>query len=233
MTAESDERWVPVPEIDGCTFSAYRASTGGRVRSIDRTVGVRRVRGVVLKPTPNNRGGYLLISMSCDNPEPEHPKHKITVHKVILNTFAGPCPPGMEACHGPGGPADNRWPDSGLRWGSKPENDAERIEALRRAGRSGNGRAVPAPKIHRPCILCAAPVTHGGRRCHDCVVKIGQEAARLLATGMSLEEVAAQLDYPTANGVASLALRYGPPVRVPWTRRVTATLRGIFGRRRP
>lgn len=240
MTTESDERWEPVPVIDGCAFTAYRASTGGRVRSVDRTAGPRQVRGVILKPTPNNRGGYLLIGMSCDNPE--HKPHKITVHKVILNTFAEPCPPGMEARHLDGDPANNRWAAGGedearaaggnLIWGTKPENDADRLTALRQAGRSGNGRDLPVPKPPKPCILCGEPVTHGGRRCHDCVVGIGREAARLLAAGMPLEEVAAQLDYPSVSGAAALAARYGIPPRQSWTRRVAVTLRGIFRGRR-
>lgn len=227
---ESDQRaetWKPVPAMDGCTYSGYEASDKGGFRSVDRRQGNRQLRGKVLA-TRRHEDGYRLINIRCDSTDPDHDRvHTFAAHKVVLHTFAGPPGPGQEACHSPRGPAFNWWPE-GVRWGTRPENDAERVAALRQAGRSGNGRALPAPKQVRLCILCSAPVTHGGRRCHECVVRIGRHAARLLRTGLSPDEVAVRLDYPSPSGVAALAVRYG---RRPWPQRVMVTLRGILARR--
>ncbi len=46
-------------------------------------------------------------------------------HRLILEAFVGPCPPGMECCHRDGNPANNR-PEN-LRWGTRAENAADSI----------------------------------------------------------------------------------------------------------
>lgn len=224
--------WAPLPGAAG-----YEASHRGFVRSIDRTVKGRRLRGVTLKPTVNN-SGYHQVNVTYDGGMVRKP----TVHSCVLRAYFGPPPRGMETLHGPGGPLDNRYCGCGtegctegnLRYGTWEENDAERTAALAVAGRAANGRAVPEPKAPRLCILCGEPVTNGGRRCHGCVVRIGREASALLRDGVRPEAAAARLDYPSVSGLLTLAARYGEPVpaRPPWSRRVAVTLRGIFGRRR-
>lgn len=74
-----------------------------------------------MKPRPD-RQGYLKVSLSCDDQQVD--KH---VHILLLESHCGPCPPGMEACHGPLGNQDNRWPESGLHWGSPAENAQDRL----------------------------------------------------------------------------------------------------------
>ena len=197
MTTESDNDWRPVAELDGCTFSAYEASGElGRVRSVDRVRAGRQLRGVVLKPRPNN-SGYLLINMSCDTRG--HRPHTYTLHKVILTTFAGPCPPGQEALHGPGGPTDNRWPASGLKWGTKPEN-AETNPSCQ----------APIEPSH-PCRnapRCANLVVKPGRRCMDCVAEQGRQAAAMLDAGVNLNDVATHFGN-TQEWVFKLAVQHG------------------------
>jgi hypothetical protein len=46
------------------------------------------------------------------------------VHRLILETFVGPCPPGHECCHANDQPTDNRLVN--LRWGTHLENAADR-----------------------------------------------------------------------------------------------------------
>lgn len=48
----------------------------------------------------------------------------VSVHVLVLETFVGPKPEGMESLHKNGDPLDNR--ASNLRWGTKKENWADR-----------------------------------------------------------------------------------------------------------
>ena len=75
--------------------------------------------GRVLKAAIDGCGRYT-VRLSRDG----HPQtHK--VHRLVLEAFTGPCPPGMECRHGPGGPLDNRL--ANLCWGTKKENAADKI----------------------------------------------------------------------------------------------------------
>lgn len=47
------------------------------------------------------------------------------VHQLVLETFIGPCPPGMQACHNNGDRTDNR--AANLRWDTPAANQADRI----------------------------------------------------------------------------------------------------------
>lgn len=46
------------------------------------------------------------------------------VHRLVLEAFVGPCPEGMECCHGDGNPANNSL--SNLRWDTGSANQADR-----------------------------------------------------------------------------------------------------------
>jgi len=48
------------------------------------------------------------------------------VHRLVLLTFVGPCPPGMQACHNNGNPFDN-YP-SNLRWDTISANQFDSIK---------------------------------------------------------------------------------------------------------
>jgi len=127
------ETWLPVP-VAGYE-ALYEVSDLGRVRSLDRTVTdrnqwgpcLRTQRGRVLKPRLNLRQ-ELTVSLS---------RHGVIrdcrIHRLVLEAFAGPCPPGMEALHGPAGKLDNNL--ANLRWGTRAENQADRL----RDGTSNHG----------------------------------------------------------------------------------------------
>jgi NUMOD4 motif len=180
--------WKPVPG-----FSAYEASHRGYVRSIDRTDALgRRRAGVMLTPRMSNRG-YLLIDVVPD----EGPRKTVTLHSIILLAFAGPRPEGMEACHASDDPTDNRWPEE-LSWGPREQNIADRMR---------NRPATPKPV--KVCVRCDREFHGSGRRCHACVVEIGQRAADYLAEGSDLGKVAEVFDYPSEVGIWRLAVKYG------------------------
>lgn len=80
-----------------------------------------------------DKDGYPVVGLS-------HGKkmHTRKVHRLILETYVGPCPPGMQCLHGPGGKLNNSIEN--LRWGTHLENQAEKAEAGSVKGEK-NGKA--------------------------------------------------------------------------------------------
>lgn len=68
-----------------------------------------------------SKRGYSRVSLRSK----ENPKGRRLIHRLVLEAFVGPCPVGMEACHGDGNPRNNRL--SNLRWDTKKANQADRI----------------------------------------------------------------------------------------------------------
>lgn len=67
------------------------------------------------------RSGYLHVSMRWGGVN----RH-ISVHRLVLETFVGPCPPGMVCRHVPDfDPANNRLVN--LCWGTQKENGQDRV----------------------------------------------------------------------------------------------------------
>ena len=66
-----------------------------------------------LKPWLNK--GYLQVQLHNSSGV-----KKFSVHKIVALCYLGPCPNGMEVCHGPGGRLDNR-PEN-LSYGTKEDN---------------------------------------------------------------------------------------------------------------
>jgi len=105
------ERWLPVAGFVG----HYEVSDMGRVRSLK--YGKKKV----LKPI-NNGFGYLYVYMVT-------PKkvRRVAIHRLVLETFVGPCPPGMECCHYPDADTKN-CKLSNLSWGTAKQNWKHRDE---------------------------------------------------------------------------------------------------------
>jgi hypothetical protein len=109
-----EEVWRPIAGYEGF----YEVSSHGRVRSLDRiTSHGHRRRGAVLRPDTQKRGHQSV--RLCKNHEIE----KRLVHRLVLEAFVGPCPEGMECCHGPAGVLDNSV--GNLSWGTKSKNNGE------------------------------------------------------------------------------------------------------------
>lgn len=58
-----------------------------------------------------------------------------SIHRLVLETFIGPCPDGMECCHNNGDPVDNRL--GNLRWDTHFNNVQDSIKHGTRADFSG------------------------------------------------------------------------------------------------
>jgi hypothetical protein len=80
---------------------------------------VRSKRGRILKPNRDTRG-YLQVGLYY-----EGVKTTVTIHKLVLETFTGPAPDGMEVLHGNGVSEDNR--AENLRWGTRSENTFDKV----------------------------------------------------------------------------------------------------------
>jgi HNH endonuclease/NUMOD4 motif len=120
------EEWRIIPGFNG----AYEASTLGRIRSVSRLRApakgghVARIKGRVMKARKMRGKSYQRISL-WRNGAQEH----FSVHRLVLETFVGPCPPGMVACHANDISDDNRL--SNLRWDTPDANMRDKIRNRR------------------------------------------------------------------------------------------------------
>ena len=162
------ETWKPVVGFEGL----YDVSDRGHVRSLRRMTPAGWRGGRLLKTPPMKRG-YLQCSLSKGGVTT-----KCYVHILVLTAFAEPCPPGKEACHGPGGLQDNRWPEN-LRWDTHPNNNRDMIrdgthyEANKPACDNGHLYTKANTRVdakgHRHCRACD--------RANSAAYKLRQKAA--------------------------------------------------------
>jgi hypothetical protein len=78
-------------------------------------------------------------------------------HRLVLEAFVGPCPPGMECAHNNNIRNDNR-PDN-LRWATRQEN----MDDQRKFGTSCKGEAKPSARLTEEQVkaIRAIPYRHG------------------------------------------------------------------------
>ncbi len=76
-------------------------------------------RGKSIKTQPSKNDGYVRVNLFVD-------KKYIyrLVHRIVLETFKGPCPKGMESRHLDGIRSNNKL--SNLRWGTKQQNQMDK-----------------------------------------------------------------------------------------------------------
>lgn len=125
-----EEIWKDIPGYEGW----YQASNMGRIRSVDRLVrGVchhtgkafyRKAKGKILRPVRYCKCGHVSVVLG-------HGAAGSPVHRLIMKTFAGEAPEGMEVLHKNGDPTDNRLEN--LRYGTRTEN----ILDVYRQGKNG------------------------------------------------------------------------------------------------
>ena len=95
------EIWKDIPGYEG----KYQASNLGRIRSLDREIGVagvkghKTMKGRVLRPGPT-KSGHLYVALG-------HGAAGKPVHQLIARTFIGPRPEGADVCHNDGDPTNN------------------------------------------------------------------------------------------------------------------------------
>jgi len=104
------ENWKELPGYEG----RYEVSDEGRVRSLKT--------GLLKKPTLNEKDGRLFILLWKNSRKPKLRR----IHRLILETFRGPCPIGKEGCHNDGNKRNNRL--TNLRWDTPKNNHADKIK---------------------------------------------------------------------------------------------------------
>ena len=91
-------RWLTIP-----SHGFYEVSDEGEVRSIDRIIERRgkpaRLAGKVLKPLKHSQG-YAMVALNAGSRQ--------LVHSLVMETFVGPRPKGMDINHKNGDKKDNR-----------------------------------------------------------------------------------------------------------------------------
>lgn len=137
-----EEIWKPVIGFE----DAYEVSNYGRVRSLTRKFCVGRIRALKKRPT-----GYLYVTLSDARNKLRTTRH---VHRMVLESFVGPRPKGMQARHLDGVPDNNRLEN--LCWGTRSENMMDKVAH----GTSNRGAACGAAKLTEEEVLAIR--AHGG-----------------------------------------------------------------------
>ena len=106
--------------IPGCP--GYFATEDGRIWSAPRYDAIGHQQGGRwLKPLPNNKMGHCVVHLYVGGRRATR-----AIHRLVLETFVGPCPAGMEACHNNGDPTDNRLEN--LRWDTHSNNAKDAVQ---------------------------------------------------------------------------------------------------------
>lgn len=129
---------IAVRNIPG--FPKYRASRCGRIFSPARRDSLgRSISGRWLNPIRKS-GGHLSVDL-CINGQ-HHPRQ---IHRLVLETYVGPCPDGMECRHLDGNPKNNNLDN--LRWGTRSENSQDSIRHGTHAGSKTKGEKCNLSKL--------------------------------------------------------------------------------------
>lgn len=111
-------------------FPGYTVLDNGVVMSV-RSRYRRRVDGdgsgwYALKPQRSGKGGHLKVRLYSGMRDDKGQRvwKDFLLHRLVLELFVGPCPEGMECCHGDGDPANNCL--SNLRWDTTESNMKDR-----------------------------------------------------------------------------------------------------------
>lgn len=101
-------------------FSGYEIDTKGNIYSF-KTTGKKMLKKSKKMAPHKLKNGYLQISFCIKGKN-----HKRLIHRLVLETFVGACPPGVETCHNNGVRTDNRLEN--LRWDTRKNNAKDKVK---------------------------------------------------------------------------------------------------------
>lgn len=131
---------VEYREVPG--FPGYQVGNDGTVWSCRNRWQVEKWKQ--LKPG-GQKSGHRHVCLRKDGVT-----HVRLVHRLVLEAFVGPCPPGLEACHGPDRrPSNNNLVN--LRWDTRSNNHRDRESH----GNTVRGARNPRAKLKDEEILAA------------------------------------------------------------------------------
>lgn len=135
-------------------FNNYAVSRDGRIWSKPRKNRHGELYGGRwLKPT--NRHGYLFVELYNGAYS-----RILAVHRLVLETYVGPCPEGMETCHNNSIKIDNRLEN--LRWDTKRNNQLDAIERGTASCLHQNGENNPVCRLTEEQVRLLFNAYHDG-----------------------------------------------------------------------
>ena len=128
------EIWKTVPD-----WPPYEVSNLGRIRSYHKKRSRHNPTGeipYVLKPIPFHNGRLYITLQNQGR------RLQTTVHRLVLLTFVGPCPSGLQACHNDSNCQNNKLDN--LRWDTPKANweDARKHGTIRMGSKSPNAKLL-------------------------------------------------------------------------------------------
>jgi hypothetical protein len=152
------EHWLPVADYHGL----YEVSSCGRVWSVPRL----NATGRMLRHAPD-KNGYPHVGLHRNGEQQQH-----AVHRLVLDAFVGPLPPGMETRHLDGN-SGNACLDN-LIYGTRSENILDEV----RHGTHHEARKTHCPAGHEYTPENTRILSGGRRTCRECRRRITRESAR-------------------------------------------------------
>ena len=168
-TSEPEETWEDIPGYDG----RYQCSNQGRVRrqqwSGTMKTGKRRTYPARLMKQSPLKSGHMKTALTPLDGKVGKSDIRL-VHRLVLETFVGPCPEGMECRHLNDNPADNRL--SNLCWGTRTDNMFDRTR--NRIDNNGTKHATHCARGHAFDDENTINYADGHRACRTCVNAAGR-----------------------------------------------------------
>lgn len=110
------ETWLPVPGYEGL----YEVSDLGRIKSLKQPGPRRRNTDLIIPGVARSTGGHMVVTFYKNSRAAQR-----RIHQIVLETFVGACPDGLEVRHLNDVPSDNRL--SNLAYGTRSENVLDRV----------------------------------------------------------------------------------------------------------
>jgi hypothetical protein len=137
--------WAFVVVAPSVGWPGYLVATDGAVWRKPRPKGPRSRNGQKsrwLRLSPVWVQGYAVVTLFRDGR-----RKMVKVHRLVLDTFVGQCPEGMEGCHNNGDKTNNNlW---NLRWDTPHSNMRDRDSH----GRTARGSRNAAPRSGRTMFV--------------------------------------------------------------------------------
>ena len=126
-------------------FPDYAITNNGKVWSKPRKDTIGRFYNGRWLSLKEGSHGYFSVMLYKKNK-----KQRVCIHRLVLETFVGPCPPGMEACHYNGNRLDNRLEN--LRWDTRSNNQLDAVKhgtspGLQNKGEKNNWAKLTDEKV--------------------------------------------------------------------------------------
>jgi uncharacterized protein (DUF433 family) len=177
-------------EID--SYPGYRVGTDGSVWTCRSRGHGASTSGWQRRAIHQGRNGYWHVGLRQNGK-----LRNVSVHRLVLTTFVGLCPPGHQALHWDGNKDNNAL--SNLRWGTRKENAADTI----RLGRQICGAECRTAKLTEKKVVAILQDLMNGEDQQVVAEKYGCTQSNIseIKRGMSWKHVPRPAGWPPAGHV--------------------------------